>query len=98
LQTDGFDAATGLLVVGPLPAMPQLKAKPSREEAEAAVTIHYRKYASIDPQTALPIARRTTFVQPSSRMLISFGRLIQRQFVGSEKRRARLSRDDQPTQ
>jgi hypothetical protein len=34
---EGFDPATGLLVVGPLPRMPQLPEHPSREDAAAAL-------------------------------------------------------------
>jgi putative DNA primase/helicase len=37
LAREGFDAATGLLVRGPLPEMPTVAAKPSRNEAERAI-------------------------------------------------------------
>jgi putative DNA primase/helicase len=37
LATEGYDPATGLLVVGPLPRMPRLSGRPSREEAERAL-------------------------------------------------------------
>ena len=37
LATEGFDPATGLLVVGPLPQMPPLSARPSREDAERSL-------------------------------------------------------------
>ena len=37
LAREGWDLATGLLVMGPLPLMPKLAAEPSREDAERAV-------------------------------------------------------------
>src|SRR5262249_39657190 len=37
LCREGFDPATGLLVMGPLPEMPAVAAKPSREEALVAL-------------------------------------------------------------
>ena len=39
LATEGFDPATGLLVVGPLPQMPPLPARPTREDAERALRV-----------------------------------------------------------
>jgi putative DNA primase/helicase len=39
LAKEGFDDATGLLVLGPLPEMPEVKDKPSREDAERAIKI-----------------------------------------------------------
>ena len=37
LAREGLDPATGLIVMGPLPVMPKLSLKPTREEAERAV-------------------------------------------------------------
>jgi putative DNA primase/helicase len=39
LAREGWDPATGLIVMGPLPAMPKLSLKPSREDAERAARI-----------------------------------------------------------
>ena len=39
LAKEGWDPATGLIVMGPLPAMPRLSPRPSWEEAERAVRI-----------------------------------------------------------
>jgi putative DNA primase/helicase len=39
LAKEGFDPATGLLVMGPLPEMPTLEAKPTQQEAVNAVRV-----------------------------------------------------------
>jgi hypothetical protein len=39
LTQEGWDPATGLIVMGPLPPMPKLSLKPSREDAEHAARI-----------------------------------------------------------
>jgi putative DNA primase/helicase len=39
LAKEGWDAETGLLVVGPLPKMPELAERPSREDADRAIRI-----------------------------------------------------------
>jgi putative DNA primase/helicase len=39
LAVEGYDPASGLLVVGPLPEMPLVAARPTREDAERAIRI-----------------------------------------------------------
>jgi putative DNA primase/helicase len=46
LATEGYDEATGLLVMGPLPEMPALAKKPTREDAEKAMRVLDRELLS----------------------------------------------------
>ena len=39
LAQEGWDPATGLIVMGPLPSMPKLAAKPSQADGEHAAQI-----------------------------------------------------------